>query len=236
MGNYKPFPFKIPFTRPVTIPFKRPFDVANDCVLCLIPEIRTKWFDQSINGLNGVLTGCTKVEGRFGMGLSFNGTSNSVQTADSAVFDVGETLTVMAWFKTSATSIDNVGIVCHDTSDYKYMLYITNNGTRLRFFVRTASGVVYATKEGDYANNKWHHYCGVYDKNLATARVKMYVDGVLENSVDGVDESIAAGDEGLTIGHLGTHYFDGIIDEVEVSNRAYTAKEIAMIYDVGKPE
>ena len=77
----------------------------------------------------------------------------------------------------------------------------------------------------------WHHVAGVYDGS----EVKMYVDGTLKNTKT-FDGELWTRDSVLCIG--GTEGcsappFRGLIDEVQIFNRALTEAEIKGIYDAG---
>jgi len=226
MGNYKPFPFKIPFTRPVTKPFKRPFDVANDCVLCLVPEIRTKWFDQSINGNDGTIVGPTKVDGRFGMGLSFDGVDDYVDVGN--IFSYGYSISL--WFK-SPGQIGG-GNLFWLAVGRKPTIMLREDGTILLYLSNTH--FLYNDTAG-LDDDEWHHAYFLIN-NMATD-CHIYIDSVLDEGTSSeIGDVTPISDFKIGIGYDGGVPFKGTIDEVEVFNRALTVEEIKRIYDAGKPE
>ena len=84
-------------------------------------------------------------------------------------------------------------------------------------------------------DGQWHHVAGVYDG----ANMFLYVDGTLDVSQPATG-SIAQNSAPLRIGanasdgEDGTgYYFNGLIDEVSIYNRALTASEIQAIYTAG---
>ena len=162
-------------------------------------------------------------------GLYFDGIDDYMQTTDDTIFDVGAELTVSAWIKPSM-NYGNKGIVVHDNSVYKYLLYLTGNTKTVSFYVRTESGVKYATKGNLDIINKWVLLTGVYDMN-ANKQVKLYLNGVLASAVTGYNEEILEGDEGIIVGTWSVGYFKGIIDDVRIYNRAFTAEEISRMYN-----
>jgi len=234
MGNYKPFPFKIPFTRPVTKPFKRPFDVPDDVVLCLIPEIRTKWFDQSIYGNNGTITDATKVDGRFGMGLAFDaGVSNaSVEIADTTELRLTSGGSICIWFYPLSLGENSMGRLL-DKSWWSVFLY---PGNCIKFHLSGESGEIKITSPNSITFNEWTHYVVTFD---ATGN-HFYINGEEDTYSGGDNIRLPDNTEELLV--IGNKYtkttreFDGTIDEVEVSNKIYTAEEVKLIYDMGKPE
>ena len=77
------------------------------------------------------------------------------------------------------------------------------------------------------------HVVGIYDTSVAN-EVKLYINGVLdrEASLDGPIKNITAA---VTIGNRsGAHPFDGIIDDVRVSNIVRSAAWIKASYESGR--
>jgi len=99
---------------------------------------------------------------------------------------------------------------------------------------------------GDYLNsqtvltpNNWHHVVVVIDNSYAA---KIYINGNPETILSSeytCNQRIGTGDNAL-IGNMWRHgsfsdYFNGIIDEVNIYNRALTAAEIKANWDKLKP-
>src|SRR6185295_7336602 len=77
------------------------------------------------------------------------------------------------------------------------------------------------------ALNTWYHVAGVYDASTRTLNV--YVNGVLNNGVlaGTVPATQVNSSVNVNIGRrTGGFYFNGIIDEVRIYNRALTPAEI----------
>ena len=189
--------------------------------------------DLSGNGNDGTLVNMEDadwVDGVVGKCLDFGGVDEYVSVADYAGFDIGGAVTASVWFKTSANQ-KSIGLVMHDLSAYKYMLYLTNDSRTPIFYVVTASGVTGAAYAGEFADGEWHHLVGTFDKTLGSNRVKVFIDGILRAQEDGYAEDIIAGDEGITIGTWQENYFNGLIDEVRIYSTALTASEIKALFD-----
>lgn len=166
--------------------------------------------------------GFSRVEGGYdGQAVSLNGTDGYVSIPDSVLWDTFSNLTVSCWFKTDVNQ-SGKGLVVHDNSNYKYLLYLTGDSGSLMFYVRTASGTKSASVSkgtGYYADGAWHYVAGVYDRYAADGqRVKLYVDGDLVGSSAGYNEQILDGDEGIYVGRWGNNYFNGAIDDVRIYN------------------
>jgi hypothetical protein len=194
----------------------------------------------STGGNNGALYGPPDwVTGKTGSyALDFDGSNDYVQVADQPIFDTGDKLTVAHWFKTT-TNQSQKGMVTHDSSDYKYMTYLSANSGGIAFYIRQSSGVVSALTgdlgTGFWADGQWHLVVGVFDRSLPNNRLKLYVDGQLADVRDVPDENILPGDEGIIIGKWYTgHEFNGSIDDVRIYDRALSDTEVEQLYQAGQ--
>ena len=90
-----------------------------------------------------------------------------------------------------------------------------------------------------YINNlddgNWHHVIATYDGNVS----KIYVDGSI-SAYRTIGAQVVGNTVSLTVGKLingdgnDYGYFDGLIDEVGLWNRALTAEEVTKLYNDGK--
>lgn len=234
MGNYKPYPFKIPFTRPITKPFKRPFDVPDDCVLCLVPEIRHKWFDQSINGFDGTITGCTKVDGRFGMGLKIlSAVDNVIIPSINTAGKIDETQgSLNMWVKHLE---DEAGLKwLWMMGGYKFSMYLRDNNFGIVWSDSTGMSGAGADHTLEYAlaTGTWNLCTFCWD----SGKYWLYLNAVELETTDGcVFSAMGIGTEKIGWdGGGGT--IKAVFDEVEIFNRALTAEEVLRVYNAGKPE
>ena len=83
-------------------------------------------------------------------------------------------------------------------------------------------------------NNRWYHIVALRDGET----LRIYVDGVLENSGAQASATSVSSTVNMTIGSLNAispgQYFDGRIDEVRIYNRALTTDEVKQLYRMGK--
>lgn len=82
-------------------------------------------------------------------------------------------------------------------------------------------------------DDNWHYVACTYDGT----KVRAYVDGNLEDEVP-YSDGIGLNDEPVRIGFdpatfLGPRFFNGLIDEVEIFNRALCGAEIQAIFNAG---
>jgi hypothetical protein len=162
-------------------------------------------------------------------GLYFDGTDDYVMSDISPI--AGNTAkTVEAWIKTTANSNPSAGGVQKVIVEMGLM----STGTRFTFNLLN-NNAIRIEVEGNGINGTtavndglWHHVAGVYDP-LATTKVALYLDGVLEASGNLTVAVNTASTGNIQIGRRcdGIHYFNGTIDEVRVWNVARTASQIA---------
>lgn len=219
---------------------------AQSCVLP--PDDLVSWWpgEGNANDIadanNGTLQGgATFATGRVGQAFSFDGNGDFVQVPDSANLDITDKITLDAWIKTSGTNdfsgiVGKIGSIDPDTR--KGYLLGVNALSKLRCDMvldRSSApcciqGQGTAVSTTSVEGGNWHHVACTYDG----AEVKVYVDGVLEATV-AYTNGIGLNNEPLRIGRdpfsAPNRDFNGLIDEVEVFNRALTDDEIEAIFE-----
>jgi hypothetical protein len=208
----------------------------------------TEASDSTINDNDGTLNYMQDSDWVPGIGcgnaLDFDGIDDYVSIPDNDDYDVDGTLTVSHWFKTS-TNQSGSGMVTRDSSSsgsFKYMTYLSGDSANLLFYIRQPSALVSVQTgnlgAGYWADDKWHHIAGVFDRNATdeTKRLKLYIDGELVDTDPAYDEDIMDSDHGIDIGRWESgNEFKGTIDDVRIYNRALTAYEISEIVDLREP-
>ena len=180
--------------------------------------------DSSGNGNPGTITGASwTTQGRYGNALSFNGTSSLVRVADSASLDLTTAMTLSAWIQPTASQSGWRTILQHETD--AYFLNASNSDGPLR---PSGGGTLGGTTQylsGPTANpvNAWTYVALTYDG----ATVRLYINGtqVASRAATG---AIQTTNSPLWIGGNSPYgeYFQGLIDEARVYNRALTQAEI----------
>ena len=223
--------------------------VAQTCVAP--PSGLVSWWPGDVNAddiagaNNGALQAdATFATGKVGQAFSFDGSLDRVVVPDSATLDITGAITVDAWIKTAGTD-DFSGIVAKILSGEPRTGYLlgVDNLSRFRcdiILARPPQGTVVSTTLVD--DNTLHHVACTYDGAI----VKVYVDGTLEGQLAYIDGD--PGPEGVGVNGLGENNeplligrdpccpnrdFNGLIDEVEVYNRALDAGEIQAIFAAG---
>ncbi len=186
---------------------------------------------------NGTIVGAV-LRNSYGVNrhsLRFDGSNFVEVPIDTTDFDVGNYMTVSAWFRTRALPIDNKGLVMIDEygSTWKTLLYTSRNS--VSFGVRhagTYSRLDHIVRIGRYADNQWHLVTGTFNRFAADGqRIKLYIDGVKVLESVGKDLPVLRGDNRLTVGKFSVDgYFVGDIDDVGLFNYAMTKKDVANLW------
>ena len=188
----------------------------------------------------------TFAPGLVGQGFAFDGVNEYVKIPRAPGLDVGGQVTIDFWMKAdpsnSMTTIQ--GLV---TSDF-YGVSIAGGeplGIGVDAFLSTDSGATWATTAevngggAVVSPGQWHHIAATYDGT----KLQLYVDAqpsgnpiLHSGSISPMlaESFVAFGSEdGRTTcgGCIGTRYFNGLVDEVDIFNRALSASEIAAIYN-----
>lgn len=192
--------------------------------------------DASGNGnaltLNNFTSGFgVKSGGVYGNALSLNGSSNA--TKDAPVVPTGNVATIEAWIypKSYADATYN-GIVSWSNracNGLGIALSIQNNG---RLSMPTWCNDFVPTSGGTAVLNSWNHVAAVVNGTTAS----LYTNGQLVGTT--TLGAISLNSINLAIGSLdypAGRYFNGLIDEVRIFNRALSAQEIAGRYAVTLP-
>jgi len=167
----------------------------------------------------GTVYGATWTDGKVGKALSFDGINDYVRIPDSDSLDITEDLTIAAWVKTSQTGRPS-DIFCNlrQVSPHDgYALEITSTGN-VRFYSQEKDLV----SKGKINTGTWKYVVVVLSGTTAT----IYIDGAFDNSgtvnvpnANDLDQTIAAS-------YTPYYFFNGVIDEVRVYNRALSQSEI----------
>ena len=161
--------------------------------------------------------------GRFINALLFNGTNARVNVPDSASLDLTTGMTVEAWVKPTVVSGWQTAVVKEQSGDLVYGIYAntSNNRPEAQVFVGGAIRSVDGTAQ--LPVGVWTHLAASYDG----AALRLYVNGtqVAQTAVSG---AILASASPLRVGGNGVwgEYYNGLIDEVRVYNRALSSGQI----------
>jgi hypothetical protein len=203
--------------------------------------------DDIADSNHGMLIGdAAFAPGMVGQAFAFDGDGDYVKVPRAPNLDVGDQLTIDLWMKADPSNLMEgccQGLV---TTDFYEFAIAPGAGSISGVMLMVAADYwVHSSDlgEGGYplVPGEWYHVAGVYDGSS----IKFYVNGQLV-----VDPPIQTGSitpmletSFLAIGSedgrtnepdlIGERYFHGLIDEVELYNRALSVTEIQAIYNAG---
>ncbi|MCD6264017.1 LamG domain-containing protein [Candidatus Bathyarchaeota archaeon] len=188
-------------------------------------------YDSTLNGNHGTIYGASWVEGRYGYALSLDGVDDYVVVPDDPSLNVGtDDFTVSLWIKTTQAT----GIIVEKYNGTRgWQVYLYNG--RVNVWGKDPSGSFSGSSTSTYNDGVWHHVVVVFDKDSG---ICFYKDG----DPDGISTSIVARQGSLSTAkelRIGRQqsgaYYNGLIDEVQIYNKALTPEEISELYEEGPP-
>lgn len=189
--------------------------------------------DNSGNGVNGSDTSITyrfpSFGGRMAGAANFNGSSSLINMGNN--FNVGTSdFAIMAWIRTTTfSSYRQIAgkSTAAGAGDWDFRLYNGTGKVELDIFDSTTADTV----DGNIfvADGNWHFVVG--QRNSATGKLEVYVDGKFDNSVTSNARNSST-TKNFKIGtDDGAHFFfGGDIAEVALFSRALTPSQIAQYY------
>lgn len=179
------------------------------------------------------------------LSMHFNGTNQQITVADNPKFELTQSLTLEAFIKPESDPVYNgeghIVFRGDDRAYYDpYFLEMIPNKT-LKFQIqKDPSSIVYLTCTIP-SFNQWYHVAGTLDDS--TGQMKLYVNGVLQNSTTTTIRPLGAlntsSRPGIGIGNVeqGTYgeYFHGYIDEVRISDQVLRPDQFLNATPVPEP-
>jgi hypothetical protein len=198
----------------------------------------TTTYDHSGNNYNGNLNSITQdswVIGRFGSGLSFDGSSDYVEIADQPELRT-ENFTISFWqyLPNSIPSSDQYPIAKAD--DKHFVIGIQNSATNYELSVWDSSLVEHKAgfAKTNLTANRWEHIAAVRD--TTNSKTYIYLNGVL---MDEQSQSFTPnlGTAAMRFGKRidGISPFSGYLDDVKIYNYARTQEQIIEDMNGGHP-
>ena len=189
----------------------------------------------SISGFPGTCLGTcpTPVPGHSGQGYQFNGTSECIDIPDHGQLDPARfTLTVWAMqAKDGAVTpaLTHIAKQIGTGTNDSWELEAGPNFTEGLFTSDGTSFPMVYTAANAIEVGRWYHLAGSWDGET----IRVYVDGVPAGAsvpsspvvYDASDARIGCDSDNGTI----TQYFSGVLDEVELYDRALSDDEIALL-------
>jgi PKD repeat protein len=197
--------------------------------------------DITDNNHGTLLKGATFNYGKVGQAFKFDGIDDLVSIPDSDNLKLTKSFSIDAWIYVEsfpAPSVEHGQIIFRgDNRLFKDPYYLCTQYNRyLRFHIESTSTLV--NLEAPIQSGQWVFVAATLDD--ATDAMKIYLDGALaaqtttktrpfRNLYSSRNPGIGIGNHALATGQP----FHGLIDELEVFERALTESEIKAIYNAG---
>ena len=193
--------------------------------------------DQSGHSNHGAFMGDPQwATGIFGGALDLDGDGDYLDAGTNETLNtLSDAITVSAWVNIRSVTTTWMGIVMKGETAWR--LGVNGDTTGIHWgFTGGARGWQAANSVTELPLGEWHHIAGTYDKDAGGT---VYVDGVAE-TVNPDPDGVAANEQSLLIGEnpeATGRFFDGLIDEVRIYNKALTGADIQGMsaFDVTAP-
>ena len=191
----------------------------------------------NVNSNNGATYGANWTSsGRAGGALDFDGTDDYVEVLDADNLDMVDELTIAAWiYPHSYDDVYGNGIFDKSNFDgasgsYRLAINAIENKAIFRLKIQGEVNDQQIASINAISLNQWTYVVGTYDGS----NMKLYINGELDVQEPQTGD-LVVDDYNLRIGqYLGPNrFFDGIIDEVTISNRSWDSTEINDVYNSG---
>jgi len=193
---------------------------------------------------NGNLTnGPVWTTGKYNSALSFDGIDDYVNVGNDPNLQITSAITLEAWIKTPSYWSKQYPTVVskanYSGSDWDGEYWITIGrpyGGKVTFAFAPAGGnAIDHWSNSSLSPNTWYHIAATFDDSAD--KVKIYINGLLDKEFTETQKP-AVTNYPVRIGQGGNDsyqntWFNGIIDEVRIYNRALSASEILEHYQSG---
>jgi hypothetical protein len=170
--------------------------------------------------------------------LRLNGVDEYIEVPVSKGLQSQSALTLEAWIKCNSKSTAGAIIAKDDTTNRVFNLTVlessSGSANKVIFNIYSGGSAQSVTSTSVVADGNWHHIAGTFEPS--TKQV-IYVDGVAETTdTSSIPNSIdLSTDEASTPIRIGSFennalYFEGLLDEIKLYNRALSASEVLKNY------
>lgn len=184
--------------------------------------------------VSGTLQNSPVFSSSFGGCLTFNGSTQFITLETNSTLNIPSG-SIETWARCNDITSSLVNTVSSRTGTtagtFNLLKAAPVDGNEWRFRVRT-SDALYNVGTNEQIDQQWNHVVGTQD----SASMKIYVNGVLKNTLAQTGSINTAAFGGSWIGNNGgsTAYFNGDIAIVKIYNRALTQDEILNNYNATK--
>ena len=156
--------------------------------------------------------------------LSFDGIDDYINCGNDTMLNPTDAITVELWAKVDGVAMGESLYAPMIRRNNTYLLRADKGtiGVNFNFFIYYGTGwEPGAYSISQFAFGVWYHVVGTYDRQ----HVKIYVNGKLKGSSNRTD-AMPSTENNVVVGFWSSNYFQGLIDEVRIYNRALSAEEV----------
>lgn len=165
--------------------------------------------------------------------LSFDGVNDYVDGGINSILNPTSAITVSSWVNVPSGDSTQYRYIVSDsgTGSNGYELTIASGSPRFEVYNTSPSGYI-SNSTGNARDSSWHLLTATYSNGSS---VLLYIDGMLARSV-AATVLLPTNNTSLTIGKRDGNgfYFSGLIDDVRVYNRVFSAAEVLTLYNATK--
>lgn len=215
-----------------------------------VPSGLVSWYRAENNALdsNGTNHGTLQngagfALGKVGQSFNFDGTDDSVGLSLTQTF---QNITLEAWVKPLSAVNDTINqeLILGQAGFGSQIVVIpgTSGGMRVKIQYRdTSNSFTQLTATADIPLDDWSHLVGTFDGTT----LKLFINGVLDTQLNPLNTTVQTCATPYFIGGFQTvtdcnnitnqpfQFFNGLIDEASIYNRALTDAEILAIFNAG---
>ncbi len=194
----------------------------------------THCFDHSGNRNNGTISEATESgtfvydsshDGNNWQAMEFDGVDDEVIVSNLG-FSGDTSITISAWINPSSAHRGVIFGFGQTNQDEAFFIRTEADGT-YRFGFWWNDLVEYSNYGTDYDIHGWIHLVCLYDS--ANSKRYIYEDNILLASDSTSDPNFQNQD--YSIGNFNSDYFNGLIDNIQIYDRALTSSEITKLYN-----
>jgi len=183
--------------------------------------------DRSGYNNHGTIYGATRVSGKIGDALSFDGVDDYAQVPHKDYFNAEQDFTIMMWIKGTVPAYD---VFAHKYGSPGLGWFLSGTDTRKgRFLIDDTVVNPHVVSSKNVLDGEFHHLCAQRDKSAKI--LKIYVDGELDGTVTDTTTKSVANTFSVQFGkhRISGFEFPGVIDEVRIFPQLLSQAEIQRI-------
>lgn len=188
--------------------------------------------DASGNNNIAVVSGAALSTDRFetsGSAYQFDGTNDNIKITNSALLNFTNSITINFWINIAKLYDREQYPISHGNWEKRWKISISNN--RIRWTIKTNSGIVDLDSETIVEINKWYNVTVLY----SGSDMELYINGKL-NAFKYWSGGLSSSNVDLTIGQSvpgdNNYNFHGKLDEIRIYDFALPLNEIEQFYDL----